>query len=95
MQKSLVIYSLVTNKENLSYFGAKLLKIGDTFKMVTPHPLIISKMAIGKNYVTGYLLKLTASYTFVPSYPTNILAPVLKSWRYIRAGLSRSLVKLN
>ena len=46
-----------TTEENLSYFGARLLKHGDTITIDTPYPIPITVMDIGKNYVNGFLLE--------------------------------------
>lgn len=45
-----------TSSTNLEYFGAQLLKHGDTITISTPYPIPITKMDIGKNYVSNYLL---------------------------------------
>ena len=46
-----------TTKQNLEYFGAKLLECGDKITIDTPYPLPITTMEIGKNYVKDYLLQ--------------------------------------
>lgn len=55
--KEVEIREAETTKENLDYYGAKLLKVGDKIHIDGYKDYPIASMTIEKNYVTGFLLK--------------------------------------
>ena len=55
-QKKVEIREAETTKENLDYYGAKLLKVGDRIQIDGYKNYPVASMTIEKNYVTGFLL---------------------------------------
>tara|TARA_R110002110_G_scaffold415856_1_gene658394 strand:+ start:37621 stop:38511 length:891 start_codon:yes stop_codon:yes gene_type:complete len=56
-ESSLEIPSVKATNENLAFYGAKLLKIGDKIKFDSPSDLPLTQVDIGPNYVKNYILQ--------------------------------------
>lgn len=55
--ETLIIPEVECNKENLAYYGAKLVRIDEKIKFDTPDNLPITTVEIGEKYVPDYLLQ--------------------------------------